>query len=56
MRVKFAAAAKAAGKSLQLLVGKNYNHFELPESLGNPYGLLGRAALDLMASIAGVWR
>jgi arylformamidase len=31
-----------------LLVAENYNHFELPETLGNPYGLLGRAALDLM--------
>jgi arylformamidase len=28
-------------------VGENYNHFELPETLGNPYGLLGRAALNL---------
>jgi arylformamidase len=45
---EFAAAVGAAGKSLQLLVGENYNHFELPETLGNPYGLLGRAALDLM--------
>jgi arylformamidase len=45
---EFAAAVEAAGKSLQLLVGENYNHFELPETLGNPYGLLGRAALDLM--------
>ena len=46
---EFAAAVRAAGKSVQLLVGENYNHFELPETLGNPYGLLGRAALDLMA-------
>jgi arylformamidase len=45
---EFAAAAEAAGKPVQLLVGENYNHFELPETLGNPYGLLGRAALDLM--------
>jgi hypothetical protein len=33
---------------VQLLVGENYNHFELPEAFGNPYGLLGRAALNLM--------
>ena len=45
---EFAAAVKAAGKRVQLLVGEHYNHFELPETLGNPYGLLGRAALDLM--------
>jgi arylformamidase len=52
---EFAAAVKTAGKKV-LLVGENYNHFELPETLGNPYGLLGRAALDLMSLIAGAWR
>jgi arylformamidase len=46
---EFAAAVKAAGKPVQLLVGENYNHFELPETLGNPYGILGRAALELMS-------
>jgi hypothetical protein len=51
---EFAAAVKAVGKSVQLLVGENYNHFELPETLGNPYGLLGRAALDLMGLTAGL--
>jgi arylformamidase len=45
---EFAAAVKAAGKRIRLLVGEHYNHFELPETLGNPYGLLGRAALELM--------
>ena len=45
---EFAAAVEAAGKKVRLLVGEHYNHFELPETLGNPYGLLGRAALDLM--------
>ncbi len=44
----FAAAVTAAGKPVRLLVGEHYNHFELPETLGNPYGLLGRAALELM--------
>jgi arylformamidase len=33
---------------VRLLVGEHYNHFELPETLCNPYGLLRRAALDLM--------
>jgi hypothetical protein len=37
----------------QLLIAEHYNHFELPETLGNPYGLLGRAALDLMGLRAG---
>ena len=44
----FAAALKAAGKPVQLLIGVGYNHFEMPETLGNPYGLLGRAALQQM--------
>jgi arylformamidase len=44
----FAAAVAAAGKPVRLLVGEHYNHFELPETLANPYGILGRAALELM--------
>jgi len=44
----FAAAAQAAGKPVQLLVGEGYNHFEIVETLGNPYGLLGRAVLAQM--------
>jgi len=50
---EFAAAVEAAGKQVRLLVGEHYNHFELPETLGNPYGLLGRAALELMDLTAG---
>ena len=49
---EFAAAVAGAGKEVRLLVGEHYNHFELPETLGNPYGLLGRAALDLMSLTA----
>jgi arylformamidase len=45
---EFAAAVKSAGKKVRFLVGEHDNHFELPETLGNPYGLLGRAALELM--------
>jgi arylformamidase len=44
----FAAALKAAGKPMQLLVGEGYNHFEMPETLANPYGLMGRAVLAQM--------
>jgi arylformamidase len=44
----FVAAVKAAGKPVQLIVGEGYNHFEAPETFGNPYGLLGRAALEQM--------
>jgi arylformamidase len=50
---EFAAAVETAGKQARLLVGEHYNHFELPETLGNPYGLLGRAALELMDLTAG---
>jgi arylformamidase len=41
----FAAAVKAAGKPVELLVGEGYNHFEILETLSSPFGLLGRAAL-----------
>jgi arylformamidase len=44
----FAAALRAAGKPVQLVVGEGYNHFEMPETLANPYGLLGRAVLTQM--------
>ena len=49
----FAAAVKAAGKPVQLLVGEGYNHFEIPETLANPYGLLGRAVLAQMKLVRG---
>ena len=45
---EFAAAVKATGKPVRLLVGEGYNHFEIIETLANPYGLLGRAVLDQM--------
>ena len=44
----FAAAVKAAGKPVELIVGENYVHMETVESLANPYGLAGRAALKMM--------
>lgn len=45
---EFGAALKAAGKPVEGIVGENYNHFELLETLANPYGILGRAALRMM--------
>ena len=50
---EFAAALKAAGKPVELIVGEGYNHFEFSESFGNPYGLLGRAALEQMKLVPG---
>ncbi|HEY2243043.1 MAG TPA: alpha/beta hydrolase [Xanthobacteraceae bacterium] len=44
----FAAAVKAAGKAVELVEAMNYNHFEMCESLGNPYGPNGRVALKLL--------
>jgi arylformamidase len=45
---EFAAAVKATGKPVQLIVGEGFNHFEMQETFGNPYALAGRAALELM--------
>jgi arylformamidase len=45
---EFAAALKAAGKPVTFMIGVGYNHFEIPETMASPYGLLGRAVLDLM--------
>lgn len=45
---EFAAAVKAAGKPVELIVGEGFNHFEMQETLANPYGIAGRAALRLM--------
>src|SRR5712671_1804436 len=44
----FAAAVKAAGKPVQLIVAPNHNHYELQETMANPYGWGGRAALAMM--------
>ena len=48
----FAAAAKAAGKPVELIEGHGYNHFELLETLANPYGLMGRAMFEQMKLVA----
>jgi arylformamidase len=44
----FIAAVKAKGLPAELVVAQHYNHFEMGESLGNPYGPNGRAALAMM--------
>ncbi len=48
---EFADALGRAGKDVKLLVGEGYNHFEIRETLGNPYGLLGRAVLEQVCRI-----
>jgi arylformamidase len=44
----FADALTRAGKSAELIYAEGYNHFEIAETLGNPYGPMGRAVLALM--------
>lgn len=45
---EFADALTRAGRSAELIYAEGYNHFELAETLGNPYGPMGRAVLALM--------
>ena len=45
---EFAAAVKAAGKPVTLLVAEGYNHFEIAETIGNPLSQLGSAMLEQM--------
>ena len=47
---EFAAAVEAAGKPVKLQVGIGLNHFEIAETLGNPYSFLGRSALELIGA------
>ena len=39
---------KAAGKPVQFVVADGYNHFEIRETIANPYGLMGRMVLEQM--------
>jgi arylformamidase len=45
---EFAAALQAAGKTVELIYAEGYNHFEIGETLANPYGPVGRAVLRQM--------
>jgi arylformamidase len=49
----FLAAVRKAGKPAELLVGEGYNHFEMLETLANPYGLIGRAVMAQMQLAPG---
>jgi len=50
---EFAAAVRSTGKLIELIVGENYSHLDLPETLCNPYGLLGAAVLKMMGLVEG---
>ena len=45
---EFADALRQAGKPVELVLAEGYNHFEIAETLANPYGPAGRAALAQM--------
>ena len=45
----YAAALRDAGRDVEVLNGETYNHFDILETLGNPYGLLGRSLLNFIA-------
>lgn len=49
----FVDAVKKSGKPAELIRGEGYNHFEFVETMANPYGQLGRAALEQMKLKAG---
>jgi arylformamidase len=44
----FAKAVKDMGKPIEYIIGQNYNHFEMPETIANPYGILGKLVLKQM--------
>jgi len=44
----YVEAGAKADKKLRMIVGEGYNHFEILETLGNPYGVLGRNLLALL--------
>lgn len=48
---EFAAAVREKGKPVELIIAEHYNHFEILETLANPYGILGRAALEQMGLV-----
>ena len=46
---EFAEALKNAGKQVKLVYAEGYNHYEIAETIANPYGFVGRAILEQMA-------
>jgi len=44
----FAAALRKAGRKVTLIELPHFAHLEAEESLGNPYGPNGRAAIEMM--------
>jgi arylformamidase len=51
---EFAEALRKHGKPVELVVADGYNHFEVAETLANPFQFAGRAALEQMRLRAAV--
>jgi arylformamidase len=49
---QFAFALQLAGRAPRIVIGNGYNHFEMLETLRNPYGINGRAVLEMMSLAA----
>jgi arylformamidase len=49
---EFAEALKSAGKQVKLVYAEGYNHFEIAETIANPYGFVGHAILEQMRLVA----
>ena len=47
--IEFAEALRKRGLLRNSIIAENCNHFEILETLANPYGLLGQAALEMIA-------
>ena len=47
--VEFAEALRYRDLLIEAIIAENCNHFEILETLANPYGLLGQAALRMIA-------
>jgi arylformamidase len=45
---EFTEALQAAGKPVRYIVATGYNHYETGETIGNPYAVIGRAAMEMM--------
>lgn len=45
---EFADALKSTGKLQKLIVAEGFNHFEIPESFADPFGVIGYEALRQM--------
>ncbi len=39
---------KKAGKPVKLVYAEGYNHYEIAETIANPYGFVGREILEQM--------